>query len=363
MNAAVHDPKPGRVSPLLRHVAAAAVGLVLLTAVAIGLFLVWLDSHAGHDWLLARLNRSLAAEGIALEGLGGSLWRRTRLAALRYSDAEGPVLTLEDIVVEWRPRALLRRRLWIDRLTVARGRLARRPEADAPQAGTTPSGSGTPLPPEIVIKSFTLPDFAVSPAAFGVPAALAATGDLQLVPAQRIRARLDIRRRDGADLDRLSLDLDYRAGAATLEFASGLTGKAGGLLAAVFGVRPEEDVAIEIAGSGPLADWRGTLSGHAGSAARASAQIETAGDHVAITGRLELDAARLPTPLGVILGSGGEFRLGAGAARDGRIALSARADLDRGSYRLDGTIAPGEAPRLDLALSATVAEAAPLTNA
>ncbi|MFQ5348572.1 MAG: translocation/assembly module TamB domain-containing protein, partial [Rhodothalassiaceae bacterium] len=186
---------------------------------------------------------------------------------------------------------------------------------------------------------------------------------LQMVPGQRIRAKLDIRRRDAADLDQLSLALDYRAGGATLALSSSLAGKAGGLLAAIFGARPEEDIAIEVAGSGPLARWRGTLSGHVGSAARASARIESTGDRVEMAGRIELDEARLPAPLGAILGSGGEFRLGAGAARDGRIALSARADLDRGTYHLDGNIAPEGATRLDLALSANLAEATPLTHA
>jgi translocation and assembly module TamB len=127
--------------------------LLALIGLLLGLGLV-VHSENGTRWLFD-LARDLAPGELSAESLKGRLTGPLDLTGLSYHDGD-LLLELDRLHLDWRPTALLQRRLQIISLELDRGRLALPPtESDAAPTKPFP---GLSLPLELVLESLQLTD-------------------------------------------------------------------------------------------------------------------------------------------------------------------------------------------------------------
>ncbi len=175
--------------------------LLLLVALAGGA-LRWIDSQAGHRFLLSRLTGFQPPSGlrITVGSIEGSLFKHAWLRDVRFYDGQGQFARIEAAEVQWYPLAWFANRLDIDKLHVTSAELARLPKFK-------PSGTRQSILPGFDIR---LMDLRIDRLALGAPV----TGRAHVV---RGGGRIDVRGRravinlsanalDGADTVRLSLD-------------------------------------------------------------------------------------------------------------------------------------------------------------
>lgn len=241
-----------RIAVIAGWTAAIAVTLVLALG---GVGLVLMTGQTGRD-LVENLvdGRQIAGYGeVQISGLSGNPLDRLSIDELTVSDEQGVWLHAEDIVLDWRARALLGRHLDIQQLRVARTEVRRRPERAEREAG------GERAQFQISVGDLSLDEIHLAENVAGPDATLTAGGAVARESGSWL-ARLDIARVEGED--RLTLD-------------------------AAFGERIVVDASLVAPAGGPLA----TLL--------RSAQTRLQGD-------IELDGTRTLGRGGIEIDAGGE---------------------------------------------------------
>ncbi|MBM3342924.1 MAG: hypothetical protein FJY56_12555 [Betaproteobacteria bacterium] len=96
----------------MRLVLALAVAALALTALAA----YWLGTQSGLEWIAHRA--MLASEGrLSRTGVQGSIYRRITVARAEFDDPAAK-LDIQNLQLEWQPRALLRRKLQISKFGI-----------------------------------------------------------------------------------------------------------------------------------------------------------------------------------------------------------------------------------------------------
>lgn len=105
------------------------LGLLLVALAGVATALWWIDTPAGHRFLIARIAAMEPASGlrISVGSIDGSIYRRMTVRDLRLSDPKGRFATSGVAYLEWFPIAWLSNRLDIDRLHVPYVRIERLP--------------------------------------------------------------------------------------------------------------------------------------------------------------------------------------------------------------------------------------------
>lgn len=349
---------------LTRLLTAAALIFMVLLAAA-GLTLGWLDSGAGRDWLVGRLNRELTASGISIGESSGRLFGRLVLTEVTLHDDRGLWLRIDDLGITWRPGRLFDRELAISELSAGSVELLRLPAGPADDAAPAgPFEFVMPrlprLPVDIALDRLRLPAISVGEAAFGVAAALAGEGEAALVAGARLRVQLSLMRIDAPD-ERLTVDLDYDQGADRLIAAADIAGPPGGIFAAAAGARTGEALGLRLSGSGPLSAWRGDLAAFFGERARLAADIAIIARRVAIKGAVDL-VDILPGNLAGLLEPRTSFTLDLDLTGKASVPLALALESAGGSLAVEGTLDPARAERLDLAFRLAVDDAGVLAG-
>ncbi|MFP4270120.1 MAG: hypothetical protein ACLFTL_06100, partial [Alphaproteobacteria bacterium] len=133
---------------MLLRLLALLAGLALVPLAVVALLLALLQSESARLWAEAAVDRWVP--GVRIDGLGPGLPSRLDLARVALADDAGTWLTVEDIELRWRPAALLRGAVEVDRVAARRIVLARTPAA-APEAAE-------PLPEPAPSAPFRLPE-------------------------------------------------------------------------------------------------------------------------------------------------------------------------------------------------------------
>ena len=263
---------------LLDELIALVVSLLLLLAVG----LVLLDTAPGHRFIVDRIGQLETASGLRIHigRIDGSIFGLSRLKNVRVADDQGVFLTSPEILLDWSPGAWLYNSLHIDRLEAHRVTLSRVPKL-------RPSKTKGPLLPgfDIHIGSLRIDRLEMQKSVTGV----ARVGRVQGSAVIRAgRAMIDLAAALEGNGDRLALKLDAEPDRDRFDLDVRLRAPADGLVPALFGSRRPVDMVID--GQGSWTRWRGTAA---------------------------LDMAGRPTA---------------------RLALG----VDKGRYRLAGTLAPAQ---------------------
>ena len=218
------------------------------------------DQDRGYLQGLLEDNLSGLGRDVRITGFEGALSARASIAELTIADGEGVWLRLSDIVLDWNRAALLRGRIDVNELTVARIDLIRPP---VPDPG---------LPPAEASSGFSLPELPVAVQIGRIAAARVSLGEgfigqpveINLEGAANLgggegAADLLIARIDGPQ-GQVRLSGAYANESRQLTLDLGVEEEAGGIAATLLGLPGTPSVRLAVAGDAPIDDFAADLS-------------------------------------------------------------------------------------------------------
>lgn len=322
------------------------LALVAFALAGLSLMVAWLDTPPGERWLVSEINSRVP--GVEIGQLRGNVFRAFEIEDLSLSDDQGPWLTIAEAELSWNPLALIQGLVRVEALEVGQAVLARLPEES--EEDDRPFELELPQLPELPIDALVdrleIESLALEEPALGVAARLYAEGHAALIKGERIDVDLLVRRLDEAD-DRLRARMDYDQASELLVLDVDLGGAAGGVFASALGAQKGESVALRIAGSGPIEDWRGELFARFGERARYDAGIVTSGSTLSIEGDAEI-AALVGQPVAQIVQPAVSLSLVANLALKRSVPLTIAAGFSAGRLFAEGTVDFEQAERLDV---------------
>lgn len=251
-----------------------AAGLMLVAGLA-----VWLDTSAGHRFLVARISGIEPQSGlrIGIERIDGSIYGKARLRGVRLSDPGGIFLSAPDVRLDWWPVAWLYNRLDIDMLDVPVARLHKLPHF-------IPSKAKRPLLPDFDIRLMRLNvgRLFVDRAVVGRADVMTMAGDADV---RSGRAVVDLSARSLSGDDRLLLALDSRPDDNRFDVDVTVNAPRGGVLAGVAGVK--QDANLRLKGDGDWKLWKGSLVATLGGSPAAGFSLKAQEGRYSLVGALE----------------------------------------------------------------------------
>jgi translocation and assembly module TamB len=195
-----------------------AVAVLILGILLIGLVAA-INTPRGQAYITAQILNLVTIPGqkVAIGRSGGQWPSHIELQGVTFSDSEGVWLTIDKLFLDWRPLALLRREVDIDRLHANTATIARFP--------VSPTRTSAPAPfdlegligdlSNVRLASLTIDTIALADAVFGAPMRLNAAGS-STTAAGALVTRLQIQRSDAPGTAQMQLSADRQASALTL---------------------------------------------------------------------------------------------------------------------------------------------------
>ena len=280
-----------------RIVLGGVAGLVLLMLAALGM----MDTSIGHRFLTDSIAGMKPSNGLrySVGRIDGSIFGKAALVDVRVRDRKGLVFSASRAELDWAPLRWFVNRLDIKRLHIPSGTLSRLPEL-------VPSGKQGPILPgfDIRIGSLAIDRLVVAPPVTGVQR----IGRLQACANIHAgRALVDLAA-VVAGSDALRVHLDAEPDRNRLEIEAHARGSATGVLAKLSGFA--KPIALDVAGKGTWATWRGTAVADVGTVRLADLSVSNAGGRYALSGVLTPaplahgKLARLTEPRVLVQGGG-----------------------------------------------------------
>lgn len=274
---------------------------VILLLVVAGLAVVSLSTSPGGRLIAVMLNRlgSGPEQSVEIDRIEGLLSGSTRIGHVLVSDANGePWLLIKGISIDWSPLALLSYSLAIDDLRIERVELARLPDSgDQADAGD----GGLKLPVAVDIKRFSATDILLGEPIAGRVARLEASGSLGVDAAlSKGLADLTVNRIDGVG-GQFSVDADYLESEDRFNISANLSEPAGGVMAHLLRLAPDDAISLSVTSQGALTDWRLSLDGAINDEPVAAAKLKVVAGDAGHAVSLQADGAFdrfLPPELG-----------------------------------------------------------------
>ncbi|MCG8690730.1 MAG: hypothetical protein MI806_05935, partial [Minwuiales bacterium] len=315
-------------------ICAAVIAGLLISAAAAFAFLV--ATEPGLRLAAAAVNR-IGAGSIAVEGVSGRLSDTVAAERLSISDDAGVWLRIDNARLDWSPLALLQRRLEIDSLSADRLVVDRRPAKTAADAGQD-RGRILPLPVDIVLRKLDLPAIRLREPVAGVPADLAAAGNLTVPRSGRdMDVALTVRRTDQPATADLRLRHDATSGLFDVQVDA--SAPAGGVIVRLLEVPGLPPLSLSLSGRGRVDDLSVDL-------------LASAGDDVSVTA----SAALRGTPEDLALDISGEAKLAPMAPEAVRPLVGEPVSFAATARLVDGTESKIDNARVSAGtLAATVA--------
>jgi len=216
------------------------------------------DSDAG--FLARQIEGALSSAGrdVRITGFQGALSSTATIQSLTVADAEGIWLRADNIRMNWNRAALLARRIEIRELSVDSITVLRAPvtEASAPAPEATPFALPQ-LPVAVNIGGLNIGRLTLGAPLLGQDVALTLAGNVMLdtgiVNTSLTASRLDAQQGD------FSLIAAYTERSGILSLVLSAEEAADGIVATLAGIPGTPSLRAQIAGSGPLDDYRATL--------------------------------------------------------------------------------------------------------
>ena len=211
-------------------------------------------------FLARQIESALSSDGqqVRISGFQGALSSTATMTSLTVADADGIWLRASNIQMHWNRAALLARRVDIRELSVGEITILRPPLAQ----DATPSPEATPfalpqLPVSVNVGSLDIARITLGAPLLGQEIALTLSGNIAL-NSGAVNTRLSASRIDGRQGD-FSLIAAYNESSRVLSLVLKADEAADGLIANLAGLPGKPSLSVQIAGSGPIDDYRATL--------------------------------------------------------------------------------------------------------
>ena len=336
------------------------IGIVLAVLIALLLLAVFvlpktkpgqgLVDRIARPVIEAQVRAQLGSD-IDFERIQGALPGEILLKEVVLSEDGEAWLTVKRARLDWSPLALIGGNVVVNSLVVSDVDLLRQPPP-RPEQPPKPEEESGPLDlPSIRVDRVVIDPLTIHEPVLGRPYALSAQASLE-AEGQEVAGRLDVATATGSD--KLSADLQY--GPERLGAKLTVRGDEAGLIATL--ARAGGPVSVELAGDGPLSEWRGTLAAALGEYGGADATLS--GDLEGLTNARFAGEVRpgpgLPEIAGQVVGE--TLTVDVATARDGEAVDVAIQELAGRFGRLSGTVRLGSLSAETVAadLSGTISE-------
>ncbi|MGE4322601.1 MAG: translocation/assembly module TamB domain-containing protein [Sphingobium sp.] len=228
-----------------------ATAMLAAVALVIAGTLAWLDTAAGHRFLVARIAGINAPSGLRIQvgRIDGSIYRKAVLHGLVLSDPRGRFFDAPVVELDWWPFAWLSNRLDIDRLSIPRATLHRLPALNPSER------RGSVLPGfDIRLMKLSVERLAVDRSISGQAREATLSGDVDI---RGGRAIVDLSARVPDGEDALTLTFDSRPDEDRFHADVVINAPRGGVLAAMAGLRQAANLRLD--GRGSWTRWNGRL--------------------------------------------------------------------------------------------------------
>ena len=183
----------------------------------------------------------------------------------------GTWLAIDDLLLSWRPSALLAGRLHVDELSTRAVDVARLPAATGEPPPAEPAGPPhlPRLPIGVRIDSLVVGELNLAESVAGRPMRLGINGRLAAADPGRggeqgqIRTALAVVPLDAGG-GAILLDADLDPATSILGLQASIDEPEGGLVSGLLGLAPRAPLVVRLAGDGPLENWQGSLDASAG---------------------------------------------------------------------------------------------------
>jgi translocation and assembly module TamB len=249
--------------PRAARIATGTIGSLLLLVVLLVAAVSIAGNTAGGRLLIEQGVARYSGGKLRIAGLSGAFPQAIRLERLELRDTHGVWLSAQQLSLRWSPLALLRRRVSIDELHIARLDIERRPMTESTAGGSTSL-------PRVEVQQLSIDRLELGPELAGARASLSVRGKLRFESLTDATAQVTARRSDGqgdyeltARVDRMrtdaSLRLEEPAGG-PLENLLGYPGLGAlSVQAMIGGPRDAERLELHASAGGLRAAARGTL--------------------------------------------------------------------------------------------------------
>ncbi|MEH6791712.1 translocation/assembly module TamB domain-containing protein [Parasphingorhabdus sp.] len=241
-----------------------ALGLLFVLGIAGAA--IWLDSDAGHRFVINQIESLEPKSGlrIGIADIDGSLYGTAQVRGLELRDPKGRFFTAGTVAVDWNPLAWIFNELNISDAVIGKARLDRLPEL-------VDTGEDQPLLPgfDIYIGAFRADNLVLGKAITGSEqtADLAGSADIRAG-----RAMVNLNATTSGSGDKLLLALNAEPDRKKLDIDAEIVAPAGGVLAGALGL--ERDLAVTLKGDGSWQKWEGELAALSGEDSLARITLE-----------------------------------------------------------------------------------------
>tara|TARA_R110000824_G_scaffold3839_6_gene18351 strand:- start:3161 stop:7330 length:4170 start_codon:yes stop_codon:yes gene_type:complete len=304
------------------------LGLVAILVLAIVGAAIWLDSNAGHRFIIDQVEALEPDNGlrIRIERIDGSIYGEGIVQGLQLNDPKGQFFTAGTVAVDWNPLAWIFNELNISNAVIAKARFERLPEL-------IDSGEDQPLLPgfDIYIGAFRADNLALGEAIAGTEqfADLSGSADIR---AGRAMVHLDAATTCSGD--KLLLALNAEPDRKKLDIDAEIIAPANGVIAAALGFK--QDLAVTLKGDGSWQKWNGELIALSNDKPLALVTIEAREGLFAYDGKLA--ASALPGGLAQKMASPDLAIKGTASLADRLVALDLQARSAALSFTAKGGI-------------------------
>jgi translocation and assembly module TamB len=249
---------------LIAAATVAAVGAALAGLLLLAVVLIFAAVHTqdGRDLLAQGIERLLArpdGSGVRIGAIAPGLPARLRVERVEVADAGGTWLAIDELLLSWRPSAMLTGRLRIDVLSARTVDVRRLPAAEEAPPAAEPIGPPRlpRLPIGVHLDRLAVGELRLGETVAGQPMRLGIDGRLAAVEgdaAERtIRTELSVVPLDGGG-GAVLLDADLDPATNGLAIEASIDEPEGGLVDGLLGLAPRTPLAVRLNGRGPLDD-------------------------------------------------------------------------------------------------------------
>ena len=257
-------------------------GILALLIVISAAALVWLDTSAGHRFLVTRIVKISPPSGLRIhvDRIDGSIYRRAVLHGVTLADPKGAFLTAPRVELDWWPLAWLSNRLDIDRLNIPTATLHKLPRLN-------PARQQGPILPsfDIRLMQFSVGRLTIDDSISGRVQQATLSGDADI---RGRRAVIDLSARVLGQEDAINLALDSRPDDDRFDLDVTVNAPSGGVLATIAGLR--QDGNLRIRGKGSWTRWDGRLAGTLDSNPAIDLMLSARSGTYSATGSIEASA-------------------------------------------------------------------------
>jgi translocation and assembly module TamB len=340
------------------------IGLGLVTVPLVAQDQAQMTTDEQTDWFVGFVEGQLSTpeRQIRISNIDGALSQNASIREVTISDTEGVWLRINNAAIDWDQGALFTGRLLVRSLTADSIEYIRNaiPSGDP----SLPAPEAAPLelpdfPVAIQLDQLNVPQVTFGESVFGLGSEISVEGNLRLEGGS-LDTALNIVRLDGPG-GRLDANIAYRVADETVDIGVTLTEPPDGILANLLNIDGRPEMALAIAGSGPLGDLQTTLTLDADGrrALEGAARLAQASEGLTIDADLSGPVGELVAPAyRAFFGAETSLALTALVRAAGGIDIS-DINLSGGQLSLTGTASTTEDGFLrQLALTAAIADPA-----